>query len=89
MQNETIGLWESVMKDHIVLTEGTELLTDALFSLEEPWRGRFLNLVANQATGRAWDERVPTRKEVATWLGDGDLYQEIKLLLHVWQGAQS
>ena len=85
MQNETIGLWESVMKDHIVLTEGTELLTDAL---EEPWRGRFLNLVANQATGRAWDERVPTRKEVATWLGDGDLHQEIKLLLNVWQGAQ-
>jgi hypothetical protein len=61
-------------------------LTNALFSLDEPWQGRFLNLVADLATNSAWDGRRPTRKEVMAWLGaDLELYREVKLLLDAWQ----
>jgi len=61
-------------------------LTDTLFSLEEPWRGRFLDLVANLATSWAWDGQRPTRKEMAAWLSaDLELYREVKQLLETWQ----
>lgn len=60
-------------------------LTDALFSLEEPWQERFLELVAHRATDRAWDGRRPTRAEVVAWLtADLDLYREVKTLLDTW-----
>ena len=72
----------------IFMTERAKSLTATLFSLEEPWQSRFLDLVANQATGWAWNGRPPTQDEVTTWLGDTDLYREIARLLHVWQGAQ-
>lgn len=75
------------MKQHIFATERTKSLTEALFSLEEPWRGRFLDLLANGATNRAWDGRPPTREEVTTWLSDSNLYQEVTLLLNAWQGG--
>ena len=73
---------------HIFMTERAKSLADTLFSLEEPWRSRFLYLVANQATGWAWNGRPPTQEEVTTWLGDVDLYQETARLLYVWQGAR-
>nr|HID12944.1 hypothetical protein [Anaerolineae bacterium] len=61
-------------------------LTEALFSLEEPWRGRFLTLVANRATSGTWNSRQPTREEVAAWLeADLDLCREVTLLLNAWQ----
>jgi len=63
-----------------------ELLTDALFSLDEPWRGRFLDLVAKQATRWKWDGQQPGREEIAAWLGTNPgLYQEVTLLLNAWQ----
>ena len=73
---------------HIFVIERAESLTNALFSLEEPWRSRFLDLVANQATGQARDGAIPTPDEVTTWLGDTGLYRRIMRLLYVWQGAQ-
>lgn len=63
-----------------------ESLAENLFSLEEPWRGRFLTLVAQRATRWTWDGRSPTQDEVATWLDDGNLYHVAALLLNVWQG---
>ena len=63
----------------------TDVLIRALFSLEEPWRSRFLDLVANLATNSTWDGRPPTREEVTAWLSaDLDLYREVKLLLDAW-----
>ena len=62
-----------------------EPLADALFSLDEPWRGRFLFLVANLATNWAWGGRRPTWEEVAAWLGgDLGLCQYVRLLLDAW-----
>ena len=71
--------WLNVQKD-------IEGLVDDLYSLSEPWRGRFLQLVAERATGGAWNGRRPTREELATWLGtDLGLYREVLLLLRAWQ----
>jgi hypothetical protein len=71
-----------------VVQERTEKLANALFSLDEPWRSRFLHLVANQATGWTWPEQMPTQAEVAAWLNDWELYKRVKSQLNVWQGKQ-
>lgn len=68
-----------------MLREQVQLLTEDLFSLEEPWQGRFLAWVADRAAGVAGSGRLPTREEMATWLGDDDLYQETMQLLYAWQ----
>jgi len=71
--------WLNVQKD-------IEGLVDDLYSLSEPWRGRFLQLVAERATGGTWNGRRPTKEELATWLGtDLGLYREVLLLLRAWQ----
>ena len=91
MQRDTTPAWPSLLLASIkegwtAMGGKAKSLTDALFSLEEPWRGRFLDLVANLATSWAWDGQDPTRKEVASWLsGDLDLYREVKQLLDAWQ----
>ena len=43
-------------------------LTGGLFSLADPWQGRFLTFVAQQALGKEWDGNLPTEEEVAGWL---------------------
>jgi hypothetical protein len=64
-----------------------ESLTVALFSLEEPWQGRFLNLVANLATKWLWNGQRPTREEIVGWLNvDLELVRRVELLLDTWQG---
>ena len=91
MQREITPGWPSLLLAFV--KEGwtgmggkAKSLTEALFSLEEPWRGRFLDLVANLATSWTWDGQRPTRKEVTTWLSaDLELYREIKQLLEAWQ----
>ena len=91
MRQEVAPAWPSLLL--AAIKEGwtgmggkAKSLTDALFSLEEPWQGRFLELVANLATSGDWDGQRPTQKEVAAWLSaDLELYREVKLLLHAWQ----
>jgi hypothetical protein len=64
-----------------------EPLTEALFSLEEPWQSRFLNLVANLARKWSWNGQRPTREEIRGWLNvDPELYQHVKLLVDAWRG---
>ncbi len=71
--------WLNVQKD-------VEGLVDDLLSLSEPWRSRFLRLVAERATGGAWNGDRPTRRELAAWLGtDLGLYREVSLLLRAWK----
>jgi NADPH:quinone reductase-like Zn-dependent oxidoreductase len=72
-----------------VFTKRIQVLTEDLFSIDEPWRSRFLELVANEAKGWRWEERPPTREEVATWLNDGELHQKITQILNVWQNVDS
>lgn len=64
-------------------------LTEDLFSLDEPWRSRFLKLVAARAT--MWSEcwRQPTPEEVSAWFAaDPFLRRRISLLLYLWQGPR-
>ena len=76
----------SIKEEQTGMRNKAKSLTNALFSLEEPWQGRFLDLVANQATSWTWDGQRPTQREVADWLSaDLELYREIKLLLEAWQ----
>jgi len=69
-----------------VMKESVESLVEALFSLEEPWRSRFLVLVGNWATGWSRDGRQPGREEIAAWLqADLSLCREVRLLLDAWR----
>jgi hypothetical protein len=69
-----------------VATKRAESLTETLFSLEEPWRSRFLYLIANRATGgQVCREQPPSKEEVTNWLGNGSLQQAVTLLLKAWQ----
>ena len=70
-------------------TETAESLADALFSLAEPWRSRFLTFLAQRATRWAWDGRPPSRQQVAGWLGDTSLYEVMALMLYRWAGSQT
>lgn len=76
------------MKNQLPTMQKAKSLTENLFSLEEPWRDRFLILVAQQATGRAWDKRSPTRDEIVTWLDDSGLHQAVTMLLQTWHGRR-
>lgn len=63
-----------------------ESLAEALFSLQEPWRDRFLGFVVNRATNKSWNKQSPTQEEVSTWLhGNPALYQDVRYMLHMWQ----
>jgi len=72
-----------------VFTRRIEVLTDDRFSMDEPWRSRFLELVANEATGWRWEGRPPTREEVAIWLNDGELHRKITQILNAWQNVDA
>jgi hypothetical protein len=82
----TMPSWFAPWIEKQVLTEGkAESLAKDLFSLDEPWRERFLDLVANLATHCAWDEGQPTWEDVTGWLGTHPtLYQRVRLLLSLW-----
>ena len=42
---------------------------DGILALDEPWRGRFLNVIANLATGGAWNGNgEPAREDLLIWL---------------------
>jgi hypothetical protein len=62
-------------------------LTEALFSLDEPWRGRFLSFVATHTTKWTECRQQPTPEEVTAWFAaDPSLRRKISLLLYLWQG---
>jgi len=64
-------------------------LIEDLFSLDEPWRGRFLSLVATRATMRVEYRRQPTPEEVSAWFrANPFLRRRISLLLYAWQGTR-
>jgi hypothetical protein len=63
-------------------------LAESLFSLDEPWRSRFLSLVTDRASNYNRERRLPTESELITWLNDGDFYQEIRALFRIWSGRR-
>ena len=62
----------------------SQLVRD-LYSLEEPWRTRFLVLIANLATKQGWHGGVPNPNQVAFWLeADTDLERQMAQMLQEW-----
>jgi len=62
-----------------------EEITDEILSLEEPWRSRFLTLIASRATGkRDWGDAMPTREDVVSWLQDLNLRCTVRRMLDAW-----
>ncbi len=59
-------------------------LADAIFALEEPWRGRFVELIARRVRGWEGLAHSPSRSEVARWLCEPRLYNLIRLMLRTW-----
>ena len=65
-----------------------EVVTESLFSLQEPWRARFLTFVAKQAVGWSWDGPPPTRDEVKVWLNNASLCHTVTRLIETWEGTR-
>jgi hypothetical protein len=63
----------------------TESLTEVIFSLEEPWRSRFLVWLSERANGGC-GARLPSQRQVAVWLDDSALSREVAVLLNKWLG---
>jgi hypothetical protein len=77
------------MENHTrAASKRAELLAECLFSLQDPWRDRFLVFAAQQALGQAWDGRLPTERELTSWLDRDNLRRTILLMLRRWpEGA--
>ena len=90
MRHRTIPAWFThYIQERIAMENGAEPLVNALFSLDEPWRGHFLEWLAKLATRHTWGGGRPTQEEVATWLGtSSDLRRQVRLLLSMWRGPR-
>jgi hypothetical protein len=63
-----------------------ESLARLVFSLDEPWQGRFLDVVANMIANQSKAKRPPTQKEMASWLdASPSLYQDVRYMLDAWR----
>jgi hypothetical protein len=58
-------------------------VTERVYALDEPWRSRFLHLIASYAQTRQ-PSNTPSRADVLRWLGDERLNEQISLMLHSW-----
>ena len=60
---------------------------EGMLSLDEPWQGRFLTLLAQRADEKGHIGHPPTRESVVQWLHDVDIRQEFEVLFDEWQGT--
>lgn len=55
-----------------------------VYALDEPWRSRFLDLIAHEACP-SWNGRgEPSEKQMVTWLRDYELRLWVMALLRAW-----
>jgi hypothetical protein len=67
----------------------TQLVED-LYGLEEPWRTRFLMLIARLATGQQWEDQIPSRNVTEVWLAeDSRLQHQVAQMLEAWARDRS
>ncbi len=78
-------LKERVDRRQILSRGQTESLARVIFSLEEPWRSRFLVWLSERANGNS-GTRLPSQRQVTVWLDDAALSREVALLLNKWLG---
>ena len=63
-----------------------DTLADGILTLDEPWRGRFLALLAQRAHEKGQAGHPQSREHIAQWLHDADIYHEFIALLDEWRG---
>jgi hypothetical protein len=67
----------------------TAQLVEDIYALEEPWRTRFLILIAKLATGRQWNDHEPSRSTTEAWLAEHAwLQKQISQMLDAWVGGR-
>ncbi len=66
---------------------GPDEILAAVSSLDEPWRSRFEEFIANVSTRWAWSGKGrPTKDELRAWLReDLDLRRLVARMLHAWR----
>jgi hypothetical protein len=84
--NAVSSSWTCQAANQCVPPSQVALLAQQLLALEEPWQGRFLNLVALLATRWTWEDDKPTSEELAKWLAAPQVYHYTGRLLAHWQG---
>ena len=64
-----------------------EDVADEVLALDEPWRGRFLTVIAGLASGGRWEgEEEPSRGVLVGWLrADLTLRRQVVQLLTTWK----
>ncbi len=60
------------------------VLTDRVLALDEPWRSRFVELIAAQARSSMADDCSPSRAKLADWLTDRRIYRLVRLMVRTW-----
>jgi hypothetical protein len=58
-------------------------VADGVLSLTEPWRSRFVELIARYA-GVEDAAGSASREDIVAWLEDEDLNEKIRLMLRTW-----
>ncbi|MBN1249009.1 MAG: hypothetical protein JXC32_15220 [Anaerolineae bacterium] len=59
-------------------------LADCIYALDDPWRSRFVDLIARRVNGGADDGHATGRTQLAIWLADQSLARMIRLMLGAW-----
>ena len=58
-------------------------VTERVYALDEPWRSRFLQLIATCALAEP-SAGTPSRADVLGWLNDQELNELITVMLRSW-----
>jgi hypothetical protein len=63
-------------------------LAERVLALDEPWRSRFLTVIAGQEPASGWKDghprRFPSPVEVALWLCDPGAYRRVGRMVRTW-----
>lgn len=77
------------MATRSVQAQNAVSLAGQVFSLEEPWRSRFLDLIVDRVTLAGPAVAPPDRATVASWLEDRRLYMHVSQLMRTWTSFKS
>ena len=60
------------------------LLADRILELDEPWRTRFIELIAQRVDSTAVAQKLPSRMQIVVWLSDRQLARLVEQMLRSW-----
>jgi len=65
-------------------SRGGSLLADRIYELDEPWRTRFIELIAQRVDATVPARRSPSRTQIGVWLCDRQVAHLVELMLRAW-----